>query len=386
MTDAKITPFQVQVSRAEIDDLRDRLAKTRWTDQLPGAGWSYGTELGYLRALCAYWQREYDFAGYAARLNAFPQYLAEIDGERIQFYHARSKLEGARPLLLVHGWPGSVVEFLDLVGPLTDPVAHGGDAADAFHVVLPSLPGYGYSGPTRCEGVDVQVAAKMINAVMLSLGYDRYFAQGGDWGSITTSRMAELYPQHVAALHVNMAPGGPNNPFVSVSGLNDADAADWASFLNFMQSDSGYSHVQSTRPQTLAVGLNDSPAGLASWLVDKFHAWTDHGGDFTSVFGFDHLLDNLTLYWMTGTIGSSVRFYLESNGRGAYRHSKVAVPTGVARFAGEPFRWPRSLSEQSYHIVDWQVFPQGGHFAAFQRPGDFLSAVRGFFRGRPIVR
>jgi pimeloyl-ACP methyl ester carboxylesterase len=385
MANIKPAPFKVEVSEAQIRDLRDRLAKARWTDQLPDAAWHYGTELGFLRRLCDYWQKTYDFTEYETRMNAFPQFVAEMDGEQIQFYHARSKVEGASPLVLIHGWPGSVVEFLDLVGPLTDPVAYGGDAADAFHVIVPSLPGFGYSGPTRKQGIDFEFAAKMINSVVLSLGYGRYFAQGGDWGALTASRMAELYPTHVAALHLNMAPGGPNNPFAPVSGLTQAEAQDWASFLAFMGGDGGYSHLQSTRPQTLAVGLNDSPVGLAAWVIDKFHAWTDHGGDLASVFSFDHLLDNLTLYWLSGTIGSSVRFYLESNQGGKYRHSKVTVPTGVARFAGEPFRWPRSLSEQAYNIVDWQEFPRGGHFAAFQRPVEFVDAVRRFFRSQKLA-
>ncbi|MDB5687596.1 MAG: epoxide hydrolase [Rhizorhabdus sp.] len=382
MAQARISPFEVKVSAEEIADLRDRLARTRWTDQLPDAGWDYGTEKGFLRRLCDYWQKDYDFAGYLERLNAFPQFLAEVDGEQIQFYHARSKVETARPLVLVHGWPGSVVEFLDLIEPLSNPQ----DPADAFHIIVASLPGYGYSGPTRHQNVNVDTAARMVNAVMLSLGYDRYFAQGGDWGSIVTSRLAETFPEHVAALHVNMAPGGPDNPFAPVSGLNEAEAADWGAFLGFLYADGGYSHLQSTRPQTLAFGMNDSPAGLAAWLIDKFHSWTDHGGDLESVFGFDHLLDNLTLYWLTQTAGSSFRLYFESNGRGAYRQSKVGVPTGVARFAGEPFRWPRPLAEQSYrNIVEWREFPIGGHFAAFQRPDDFLDAVRGFFRGQTLT-
>jgi pimeloyl-ACP methyl ester carboxylesterase len=379
MANVELIPFRVEVSEAQIRDLRDRLSNARWTDQLPQAGWRYGTELSFLRRLCEYWQKTFDFAAYQRRMNAFPQFIAEVDGEQIQLYHIRSKVAGASPLVLVHGWPGSVAEFLDLVEPLTDPAAHGGNDADAFHVVLPSLPGFGYSGPTRRQGIDFEFAAKMIDSVVLSLGYKRYFAQGGDFGALTVSRMAELYPDRVAALHVNMAPGGPSNPFAPVSGLTQAEAADWTSFLAFLGSDGGYSHLQSTRPQTLAVGLNDSPVGLAAWVIDKFHAWTDHEGDLSSVFSFDHLLDNLTIYWLTETIGSSVRFYLESNQHGKYRHSKVTIPTGVARFAGEPFRWPRTLSEQAYNIVDWQEFPRGGHFAALQRPVEFVDAVRRFF-------
>lgn len=374
-----ITPFQVSVSAEEVKDLRDRLARTRWTDQLPDAGWNYGTELGFLRRLCDYWRDDYDFDGYVRRLNAYPQFLAEIGGEQIQFYHVRSSVPTAKPLVLIHGWPGSVIEFLDLIGRLTEPE----DPADAFHVVVPSLPGYGYSGPTRSQYVDIDRAAEMIKLLMAELGYPRYFAQGGDWGAITTSRMAETYPDNVSALHVNMAPGGPDDPSSPMEGLSEQESQEWSKFLRFLQADAGYSHIQMTRPQTLAVGINDSPAGLAAWIIDKFHAWTDHGGDLQSVFDFQHLTDNLTLYWLTGTAGSSFRLYFESNGRGNYRQSKVKVPTGIARFAGEPFRWPRRFVEMSYHnIQDWQELPKGGHFAAFQRPDDFLRVVRGFFRAQ----
>ncbi len=385
MSNAIVTPFEVRVTPEEIADLRDRLERTRWTDWLPGAGWSYGVDEDYLRRLCAYWQDGYDFDSYVARLNAWPQYLGEIDGERIQFYHVRSKVATARPLVLVHGWPGSVVEFLELIGPLSDPEAHGGHADDAFHVVVPSLPGYGYSKPTRGQGVNILAAGALIDGVMAALGYDRYFAQGGDWGSITTSRMAETYPDRVAALHVNMAPGGPSNPFLHVEGLNAEEEAELQKLRQFMMGDSAYSQIQSARPQTLAVAMNDSPAGLAAWIIDKFYAWTDHGGDLDSAFDFDHLLDNLTLYWLTGTAGSSFRLYHENNFRSSYRHAEVSVPTGVARWAGEPFRWPRSLSEKVYkNVQDWREFEGGGHFAAFQRKDEFLDAVRGFFRTQSL--
>jgi pimeloyl-ACP methyl ester carboxylesterase len=298
----------------------------------------------------------------------------------MQFYHVISKVPTARPLVLVHGWPGSVVEFLDLIGPLCDPEAHGGRPEDAYHVVVPSLPGFGYSGPTRRQGVSGLEAGAMINSIMATLGYERYFAQGGDWGSLITSRMSETYPDRVAALHVNMTASGPTNPFQPVEGLNAKDTAAFEKFQRFMMGDSAYSHIQMTRPQTLAVAMNDSPAGLAAWIIDKFHAWTDHGGDLDAVFGFDHLLDNLTLYWLTGTAGSSFRLYHENNFRAVYRHADVTVPTGVAQWAGEPFRWPRPMVELVYrNIQEWREFPGGGHFAAFQRKDEFLQAVRGFF-------
>ena len=385
MSDITITPFSVSIEPEDIADLKSRLARTRWADWLPDTGWSYGTDESYIKRLCAYWQDGFDFAAHQQRLNAFPQYLAQVDGEQIQFYHVPSKVPTARPLVLVHGWPGSVVESLDLIGPLTDPEAHGGVAADAYHVVVPSLPGYGYSGPTRSQGVNTPRAAAMVHAIMQQLGYSRFFAQGGDWGSIVTSRMAEDFPESVAALHVNMAPGGPANPMVPVDGLNEKEAAEWQRLQGFMMGDSAYAQIQSTRPQTLAVAMNDSPAGLATWIIDKFYAWTDHGGDLSQAFDDDHLLDNLSLYWFSQTAGSSFRLYHESNVRTAYRHADVSVPVGVARFAGEPFRWPRSLAEGTFkNVQDWQELPKGGHFAAFQRKDDFLRVVRAFFRTQSV--
>jgi microsomal epoxide hydrolase len=277
-----------------------------------------------------------------------------------------------------------VVEFLDVVGRLTDPRAHGADPADAFHVVVPSLPGYGYSGPTRSKGVDYRRAADMVHQLMLGLGYERYFAQGGDWGAITASRMAECNPANIVALHLNMAPAGPENPQDPTAGLSAADAQVWSDFLGFMQFEFAYSQLQSTRPQTLAYGLTDSPAGLAGWLIEKFHAWSDVGDSLNESFGIDRLLDNITLYWLSGTINSSCRLYFETNGPpNTYRHAKVTVPTGVARFAGEPYRWPRAWVERAYNVVEWQELPKGGHFAAMQRPDDFIQAVRGYFRRWP---
>lgn len=385
MSAITIKPFEVVIDPADVADLRGRLVRTRWTDWLPETGWTYGTDETFIKRLCSYWQDGFDFGAFAARLNAYPQFLAETHGERLHFYHVRSPVATARPLVLVHGWPGSIVEFLDLIGPLSDPEAHGGKAEDAFHVIVPSLPGYGFSGPTRHTGVNVERTGAMIASVMETLGYSRYFVQGGDWGSIVTSRMAQDYPQAVAALHVNMAPGGPNNPAIPVEGLDEAEAAEYARLGQHMAMDAAYAFIQSTRPQTLAVAMNDSPAGLATWIIDKFYAWTDHGGDLESVFDFDHLLDNLSVYWFTGTAGSSFRLYHENNFRTAYAHAVVDVPTGVARFAGEPFRWPRSLVERTYrNVQDWQELPHGGHFAAFQRKDDFLRVVRGFFASQAL--
>jgi microsomal epoxide hydrolase len=385
VNDTVIEPFAFSLGADDVTDLRARLQRTRWTDWLPGSGWSYGTDEVFIKQLCAYWQDGFDFDAFVQRTNAFPQFLAETQGERMHFYHVRSPEPTARPLVLVHGWPGSVVEFLDLIGPLSDPAAYGGDPADAFHVIVPSLPGYGFSGPTRASGVNTRKAGAMIADVMAALGYPRYFLQGGDWGAIVTSAMAESYPDRVAALHINMAPGGPNNPTIPVAGLSEDEAAEYAQLGQFMAMDAGYSYVQSSRPQTLGVAMNDSPAGLAAWIIDKFHAWTDHGGDLGSVVSHDQLLDNLSVYWFTGTASSSFRLYHESNFRTLYAHAVVDVPTGIARFAGDPFRWPRSLVEGTYrNVVDWQELPQGGHFAALQRKDDFLRVLRACLAGQGL--
>ena len=385
MTLVSIEPYTVDIAVEDIADLRSRLGRTRWTDWLPDTGWDYGTQESCLKRLCTYWQDGFDFNKFSDRLNAHPQFLANVDSERLHFYHVRSQVPNARPLVLIHGWPGSVVEFLDLIGPLSDPEAYGGQASDAFDVIVPSLPGYGFSGPTRAKGVNAQQAGRMIDAVVRELGYPRYFLQGGDWGSIVASGMAETLSDHVAALHVNMAPGGPVDPAMPVEGLSDDEAETYARLGRHMAGDSAYAYVQSMRPQTLAVSMNDSPAGLASWILDKFWAWTDHDGELDSVFDDDHLLDNLSIYWFSGTAGSSFRLYHENNVRSQYRHAVVKIPTGIARFAGEPFTWPRSLVERNYlDIQDWQELPKGGHFAALQRKDDFLRVVRAFFADRPL--
>lgn len=380
-----IAAFEVTFVQEDIDNLRSRLARTRWPDWLPDSGWNSGTDEDYIKQLCAYWRDDYDFAKLASRLNAHPQYLADVEGETLHFYHVRSQVPTARPLVLVHGWPGSVVEFLDLIPSLVDPESHGGKASDAFHVIVPSLPGYGFSGPTKSHGVTTAKAGAMIAAVMQQLGYERYFLQGGDWGSITTSGMAETYADRIAALHVNMAPAGPTNPAIPVDGLSEEEATEYARLGQHMAVDSAYAFIQATRPQSLGVAMNDSPAGLAAWIIDKVWSWTDHGGDLNAAFSFDHLLDDISIYWFTGTAASSFRLYHENNFRNVYTHAVVTVPTCIARFAGEPFSWPRSLVEQNYrNIQDWHEFPKGGHFAAFQRPDDFLGSVRRFFAGQSI--
>lgn len=374
-------PFRVSVSDEAVADLRERLARTRWPDQLPEAGWDYGSELRYMQSLCTYWREEYDWQGYAARLNAHPHFVTDVDGLRMHFYHLPSPEPGARPLVLTHGWPGSVVEFLDVMAPLSDPRAHGGDPADAFHVVVVSLPGFGYSGPTTGPDVDGHRIAPAIHALMLQLGYDRYFAQGGDWGSLITTLLGALFPDHVAAIHLNMLTAPPPDPEHPAAGLSEAELADLEHNKRFSAAETGYQQIQRTKPQTLAYGLTDSPAALAAWIVEKFRGWSDCGGDVERSFSRDRLLDNIALYWLTGTINASMRLYREHTGPGRFRAAPpVRVPVGHARYPAEIIRTPRAWAEARLDIRYWREMPRGGHFAAMEVPDLFVSDLRDFFR------
>lgn len=379
MTDA-VEPFVVDVDDAVIDDLRARLARTRFPDHLTGSGWEYGTPVPYLRDLVAWWRDDYDWRAAEAHLNSFDQYRTRIDGLAIHFLHVRSPHAEATPLLIVHGWPGSVVEFLDVIPRLTHPEDHGGTAGDAFHVVAPSLPGYGFSERPRTSGWDVTRTAHAFAALMDRLGYRRYLAQGGDWGAQITTRLAALDHEHCIGLHVNMALA---NPPADPGPLTEEEAADLAVMQRFQAGETAYAALQMTRPQTLAPALHDSPAGLASWIIEKFRAWSDCGGDPETVFTRDRLLTNVTCYWVTETYASSARLYWESAHSGALRRplDYVPVPTGVARYPKEEvLRFPRSWVEQTYNVVHWAVLPRGGHFAAMEQPALFVDDLRTFAR------
>jgi microsomal epoxide hydrolase len=316
-------------------------------------------------------------------LNQQQHFRTEIDGQPIHFVHARSKLEGALPLLITHGWPGSVFEFHKILGPLTDPEAYGGSAADAFHVVCPSMPGYGWSGPTLEPGWDVRRVAQVEAKLMALLGYERYGAQGGDWGAIVTSHLGLVDPGHLAGIHLNMVvvgpPAGVENPLEGVAPEELAGLADMASF---QKNETGYQQIQGTKPQTLGMGLNDSPAGLAGWIVEKFRSWSDCDGDVEKRFSKDELLTNIMIYWTTQTINSSLRLYCESmrSGRFAPAGEKIQVPTGCAIFPKEIIRPPRSWAEAAYDVRRWTVFESGGHFAALEEPEVLVGDVRAFFR------
>ncbi len=375
--DTQLHPFRIEVPQADLDDLRDRLARTRWPDQLADVGWDYGTPLGYLRELAEYWRAGYDWRAHERELNGFPQFTTTIQGQRVHFMHVRSAEPDAVPLIMTHGWPGSVVEFTKVIGPLTDPRAHGGDPADAFHLVLPSIPGYGFSGPTSEPGWNVARIALAWDELMTRLGYQRYGAQGGDWGSAISRELGMTAPGHVIGVHLNMLlpSGSLDDP-----GLTEAEKRRLDRMRQFRATGMGYAAIQSTRPQTLAYALTDSPAGQLAWIVDKFRDWTD--GDLPEdAVDRDQMLTNVTLYWLTGTAGSSARLYLEAVRSGTWGPpAQSTVPTGVTVFPYEIAPPIRRFAEQSNNIVHWTEFDRGGHFPAMEEPDLLIGDVRQFFR------
>lgn len=371
--------FRIQIEDAALEDLHQRLAHARLPDQIEGAGWEYGIPIDYLARLLDYWRDDYDWRAEESRLNALPHFQTTIDGQRIHFIHARSTHEDALPLLLTHGWPGSIVEFLDVIPRLTQPESHGGDPGDAFHVVAPSLPGYGFSDPPRTKGWDVPRIARAFASLMSRLGYARYGAQGGDWGAQVTTRLGTLDAEHLAGIHLNMPIGVRPEEKIP---LSDDDKADLQAMARFQNEESGYAMQQGTKPQTLGVALNDSPVGLLAWIVEKFRAWSDCDGDPENVFTRDQLITNVMLYWLTGTAASSARLYWESRHGGMWseKPERVTVPTGCARYPKEVVRYPRPWVELQYDVTHWAEMPRGGHFAAMEQPELFVDDVRAFFR------
>ncbi|HEX6425724.1 MAG TPA: epoxide hydrolase [Acidimicrobiales bacterium] len=385
-TENDIRPFRIDIPQADLDDLSDRLARTRWAADLPGDDpWTRGVPAGYLRELADYWASSYDWREHESRLNEMPQFVTTIDGQRIHFLHVRSPEVGALPLLLTHGWPGSVAEFLDVVGPLSDPRAHGGEPADAFHLVIPSIPGFGFSSPLAGTGWDSERVAAAFVDLMARLGYDRYGAQGGDFGAIVSPAVGRLAPDRVVGVHVNAATAG----FISFAPPSDDDLAEMTDLersrlprlQHYMDEQMGYVQVQSTRPQTVAHGLTDSPVGQLAWIVEKFKEWTDDGAALPEdAVDRDHLLTNVMLYWLTGTAGSSANIYYEGAHAGGWggQIDRSPVPTGVAAFSTDVAI--RRYAEAANTITHWSDFEAGGHFAAMEAPDLFVGDVRAFFR------
>jgi epoxide hydrolase len=380
----EVTQFRVEVSEADLRDLRERLKRTRWPEAETVADWSQGVPLTYLRELCRYWADEYDWRATEARLNDIPQFRTRIDGLGIHFLHVRSPHTDALPLVLTHGWPGSVVEFLKVIEPLTNPTAHGGDAADAFHLVCPSLPGYGFSDKPAQPGWGVQRIADAWSLLMARLGYRHYGAQGGDWGTSISTCIGLQDAAHVVGIHL-IPPLAPPDP-ATFGDLTDAERAALASLQNAAEWESGYSAEHATRPQTIGYALVDSPVGLCAWIVEKFWAWTDYDGHLDHVLTRDELLDNVMLYWLPGTGASAARLYWESSRQvnqwiSGSLDDTVTVPTGCSIFPRELQRPSRRWAAKRFlDIRHWSELDRGGHFAAFEQPELFVDEVRAVFR------
>ena len=376
-------PFRVAIPQADLDDLQERLARTRWPGELAGAGWSRGVPLDYLKELAEYWRTGYDWRTWEAKLNEFQQFTTEIDGQNVHFLHVRSPEPDALPLVLTHGWPGSVVEFLDIIGPLTDPRAHGGDPADAFHLVIPSLPGYGFSGPTHEVGWTAARVASAWAELMRRLGYDRYGAQGGDMGAFVSPDLGRIAPEHVVGVHVNAAtvgfiPFGPVAPD-ELATFSDVEKQRLERLNTFLSEGNGYFQIQSTRPQTLAYALTDSPVGQLAWIVEKFKEWSYPSVNLPeTAIDRDLILTDVMLYWLTGTAGSSAQMYYENMHASTWGQQPGTTPTGVAVFAEDIAI--RRYAERANNIVHWSDFDRGGHFAAMEAPDLLSGDIRQFFR------
>lgn len=373
-------PFEIHVEDAVLDDVRRRLAATRWTDSIPGSGWDLGADVGAVRELVAHWLDGFDWRACEAFLNTtLPGRVADVGGIRLHYAHLPGNGPAPFPLLLLHGWPGSFVEFAKVAPMLADPAAHGGDPADAFDVVVPSLPGHGFSSIPQALGFGADECADLLRTFMVdTLGYERFGSQGGDRGAYVTTGLGHRHPDVVAGIHLNMPAGIP-----APEAERSAEEARWVEDTARWRVEGwGYGAIQSTRPQSLAFGLQDSPAGLLAWIVEKWQAWSDCDGDVLSVFTRDELLTNVMVYWVTGTIRSSMHWYFEHRTRppAFARPVRIEVPTGVAQFPREIARVPRPAVERKYDLRRWTEFERGGHFAAMERPEALVEEIRAFFR------
>ena len=375
---SEIRPFAIQASDEALEDLTRRLAATRWPDAETPDDWSQGIPLAYMQDIVKYWHDKYDWRSREALLNKWDGFKTDIDGLGIHFIHVRSSNENALPLVITHGWPGSIVEFQKVIGPLTEPGKHGGDDADAFHVVCPTLPGYGFSDKPTKPGWNIEKIATAWNTLMVRLGYDRYAAQGGDWGSAVTTAIGSQNLGNCLGIHVNMPIVSPDPE--TMDDLTELEQASLAGMKFYQDHDSGYSKQQSTRPQTLGYGLADSPAGQAAWILEKFYQWMDCNGHPENVATRDELLDNIMMYWLTDSAASSARLYWESFNSG--RRDNVDIPAGCSVFPKEIFRTSRRWAEKRYtNLIHFNVLEKGGHFAAFEVPETYLDEVRTCFRG-----
>jgi pimeloyl-ACP methyl ester carboxylesterase len=385
LSDQEFRPFRVEIPPAKLDDLTDRLGCTRWPDELPDVGWSRGAPLGYLKELTEYWQNGYDWRKWEAKLNTFSQFTATIDGQNIHFLHVRSPEPGALPLIISHGYPSSVVEFLSIIGELTDPLSHGGDAADAFHVVAPSIPGFGFSGPAREAGWEMARTARAYAELMDRLGYDRYGAHGGDVGAGIVGMLAGLYSDHVAAVHTNSDPLAVIGALdylpegaARLARLSKSDRAAVEQTRAISEEGSVYLKLQSNRPQTIAYSLTDSPVGQLAWIVENFKEWTDGTAELPEdAVDLDQLLTNVSIYWFTGT-GASAANFLYETAHSTEWGAPGKAPQGWALFAAQPF--VRAMMDPDHKIGHWSEFDRGGHFPAMEVPDLLIGDMREFFR------
>lgn len=378
-----IESFTISVPDAAVEDLNGRLAIARWPDQIPDTGWEYGCDGTWLQELAKYWEDDFDWREAEARINSFDQVVTMIDGQRIHTIHQRSPEPDSLPLLLSHGWPGSIVEFLQIIGPLTDPANHGGDPSDAFHIVAPSLPGYAWSGPPTEQGWGPHRIGKAFAELMSVLGYENYGVQGGDWGSIISQHVAGQDPGHVIGCHVNMIPAFPRGNDDDHSDITPAEQQHLDRAAWYAENDRGYFEIQQTRPQTLGVGLQDSPIGLLAWIGEKFHGWTDHDGEPLQAVRRDDLLANVATYWFTGTATSSARIYYEFRqdlAAGRMPPPNAEVPFGVSAFPMELMVGRRRWVEPDRNVTFWREHDRGGHFAAMEQPEALVADIREFFR------
>jgi len=382
--DEAVVPFRIAIPQPAVDDLHARLANTRWPDEAPGVGWSRGVPGDYLKELAEYWRTQYDWRLHEARLNTYPQFTTNLDGQTVHFLHVRSREPDARPLMLIHGWPGSVVEFMDVIEPLSNPRSHGGDPADAFHLVIPSIPGFGFSRPLHAPGWTYRHIGQAFTELMTRLGYERYGVQGGDAGAFIAPDMGRIAPANVVGVHVNAMVQIPSMPQI-LAGLvlfSKAERRRLARFKNWNAEMRGYFEIQATRPKTPAYGLTDSPVGQLAWIMEKFKEWTDPAAERPEdAIDRDHILTNVSLYWFTGTAGSSANVYYETlhDPAAKKRKPRNMVPTAVAVSSTQDVtirRW----AERENNIVRWTEFEHGGHFAALEAPGFLVDDVRAFFR------
>ncbi|WP_413735896.1 epoxide hydrolase family protein [Sodalis sp. RH21] len=378
-----IQPFTIAVEESALRDLQDRLARTRWLTGINDAGWSEGADLGFMRHLADYWQHKFDWRVREARLNTLPQFIARVGDERIHFVHQPGAGPAPLPLVLTHGWPGSFAEMEAIIPLLADPGAHGGDPRDAFNVVVPSLPGYGFSAAPRAKGTGPFEVAGLWAELMTGLGYERFGAQGGDIGAGVSTWLAARYPERIAGLHLNFIPGS-YRPYLGADrppiGAQEQDYLDRVA--RWSDEQGAYGKVHGTKPQSLALGLNDSPVGLAAWITEKFQAWSDCGGDIERAVSLDQLLTDISIYWFTGSIGSSFRMYVESRARPMHfaPEQRILPPLGVAHFPAELPMPPRSWVERGFTVRRWTEMPRGGHFAALECPEELAQEIRAFFR------